>query len=84
MLWQKGINWNDFPSFFKRGRYLQRRSFERTLTDEERAKISPGHRPPGGAIVKRTQVVELDLPPARKIANLAEVLFERAEPRAQP
>ena len=80
MLWQKGVNWNDFPSFFKRGSYLQRRSFERTLTDEERARIPEAHRPPLGATFQRTQVVELDLPPVRKIANLSAVLFERADP----
>jgi tRNA(His) 5'-end guanylyltransferase len=80
MLWQKGVNWNDFPSFFKRGTYLQRRTFDRGLTDEERARIPEPHRPPLGATFKRTQVVELDLPPVRKIANLAAVLFERAEP----
>jgi tRNA(His) 5'-end guanylyltransferase len=76
----KGVNWNDFPSFFKRGTYLQRRSFERTLTDEERARIPEAHRPPIGATFQRTQVVELDLPPVRKIANLSAVLFERVEP----
>ena len=81
MLWQKGVNWNDFPAFFKRGTYLQRRSFERTLTDEERARIPEAHRPAIGATFKRTQVVELELPPVRKIANLSAVLFERAEPQ---
>lgn len=25
MLWQKGINWNDYPNFFKRGIYLRKR-----------------------------------------------------------
>jgi tRNA(His) guanylyltransferase len=80
MLWQKGINWNDFPAFFKRGSYLQRRTFERTLTDEERARIPEPHRPPIGKTFQRTQVVELDLPPVRKIENLAAVLFERADP----
>lgn len=80
MLWQKGVNWNDFPSFFKRGTYLQRRSFERTLSDEERARIPEQHRPPIGATFERTQVVELELPPVRKIENLAAVLFERAVP----
>jgi tRNA(His) 5'-end guanylyltransferase len=45
MLWQKGVNWNDFPAFFKRGTYLQRRTFDRTLTDEERARIPEAHRP---------------------------------------
>ena len=80
MLWQKGVNWNDFPSFFKRGSYLQRRSFQRTLTADERARIPEAHRPPLGATFQRAQVVELDLPPVRKIANLSAVLFERADP----
>lgn len=80
MLWQKGVNWNDFPRFFKRGSYLQRRTYERALTDEERTRIPEPHRPPAGATCRRTQVVELDLPPVRKIANLSAVLFERADP----
>jgi tRNA(His) guanylyltransferase len=80
MLWQKGVNWNDFPGFFKRGTYLQRRTYERTLSDEERARIPEPHRPPIGATFQRTQVVELDLPPVRRIANLSAVLFERADP----
>lgn len=80
MLWQKGINWNDYPRFFKRGTYLQRRAFERTLTDEERARIPEPHRPPVGATFTRKAVVELDLPPLRKLANATAVLFERAEP----
>jgi tRNA(His) guanylyltransferase len=80
MLWQKGVNWNDFPAFFKRGSYLQRRAFDRTLTDKERERIPEAHRPPVGATFQRTQVVALDLPPVRKIANLSAVLFERADP----
>lgn len=82
LLWQMGVNWNDFPRFFKRGTYLQRRAFERTLTDDERARIPERHRPPVDATFQRTQVVELDLPPVRKIANLSAVLFERADPVA--
>jgi tRNA(His) guanylyltransferase len=80
MLWQKGINWNDFPSFFKRGTYLQRRTFDRPLADDERARIPEAHRPPVGATFQRAQVVEIDLPPVRKVENLSAVLFERAEP----
>ena len=83
MLWQKGVNWNDYPSFFKRGTYLQRRTFERTLTEAERARIPEAHRPPLDATFQRTQVVEVELPPVRKIANLAAVLFERAEPQTK-
>lgn len=83
MLWQKGINWNDFPSFFKRGTYLARRTFARTLSDDERARIPEAHRPPEDATFQRTHVVELDLPPVRKLANLTAVLFERAEPQSR-
>ena len=79
MLWQKGVDWNDYPTFFKRGTYLQRRTAARTLTDAERARIPEAHRPPPGATFQRTQVVELELPPVRQIANLGAVLFERAE-----
>ncbi|HEU0031972.1 MAG TPA: tRNA(His) guanylyltransferase Thg1 family protein [Kofleriaceae bacterium] len=80
LLFAKGVNWNDFPSFFKRGTYVQRRAFERTLTGDERARIPEAHRPPLGATFQRTQVIELELPPVRKIANLTAVLFERADP----
>jgi len=83
LLFQKGVNWNDFSSFFKRGTYLQRRTFDRTLTDDERARIPEAHRPPLGATFQRTQVVELDLPPIRQVANATAVLFERAAPEAR-
>ena len=43
-----------FLGFFKRGTYLQRRTFDRTLTDEERARIPEAHRPPADATVQRT------------------------------
>jgi tRNA(His) guanylyltransferase len=35
MLWQKGINWHDYPVRFTRGSYFQRRVIERTFTVEE-------------------------------------------------
>jgi tRNA(His) guanylyltransferase len=80
MLFQRGINWNEYPGFFKRGTYLQRRQVARELTDEERARIPEPHRPPPGALVQRTQIAELDLPPIRKIGNAAAVLFEGVAP----
>jgi tRNA(His) 5'-end guanylyltransferase len=80
LLFQKGINWNDYPAFFKRGTYVQRTTVPRALTDEERAKIPERYRPPADALVDRTQIVELDLPPIRKVANATAVLFEGAAP----
>ncbi len=84
MLWQKGANWNDYPAFFKRGTYLQRRNFQRSLTDEELARIPEKHRPLPDMLVTRSHVVELDLPPVRRIANLHAVLFESAAPEQRP
>lgn len=83
LLWQKGVNWNDFPAFFKRGTYLQRRTFERELTEEERLRIPEAHRPPAGKLFQRASVVDLDLPPIRKVGNALAVLFERADPVAR-
>ena len=83
MLFQKGVNWNDYPAFFKRGTYLQRRSFQCALSDEERPRIPEAHRPAPDTLVTRSQVVELELPPARRIANLAAVLFESADAEAR-
>jgi tRNA(His) guanylyltransferase len=80
MLFQKGINWNDYPSFFKRGTYLQRRSVQRALSDDERQRIPEAHRPAPDALVTRSHVTELDLPPVRRIANLEAVLFSAADP----
>jgi tRNA(His) 5'-end guanylyltransferase len=83
MLFQKGVNWDQYPAFFKRGTYLQRRTFAKTLTDEERARIPEAHRPAPDATFQRTSVVELELPPVRRIGNLNAVLFERADPIAR-
>ena len=86
LLFQRGVNWNDYPPFFKRGTYLQRRAFEQPLTDDERARIPEAHRPAPDAVFTRHAVVELDLPPISTIGNLAAVLFDRAdaEPRTPP
>lgn len=82
MLFQKGINFNDYPAYFKRGTYVKRRSIERLLTEEERVKIPEAHRPDKGIMVTRTNLIELDMPPIRKIQNPIEVLFGDAEPVA--
>lgn len=80
MLHAKRVNFNDFPAFFKRGSLFARRPVERALTDEERARIPEKHRPAEGALVVRTEVVALDLPPLGRITNRAGVLFRGAEP----
>jgi len=53
------------------------------LSDAERARIPEAHRPPADATFERTEVVELEMPPVRKIGNLLAVLVERAAPEAR-
>jgi hypothetical protein len=79
MLFQKGINFNDYPNFFKRGTYVQRVDVWKELTPEELMKIPRQFWPTGQVL--RSEVIELSLPPLSKIANPVEVLFEKALPK---
>jgi tRNA(His) 5'-end guanylyltransferase len=83
MLFQKGVNWNDYPTFFKRGTYLQRRTVQRRFTSEELEKLPPKHeaRRNPELVVERTEVAILDLPPLSKVANRAGVIFLGESPR---
>lgn len=47
MLFAKGINFNDYPYFFKRGTFVRRVKELRTLSDEQLASIPAQHRPTG-------------------------------------
>jgi tRNA(His) 5'-end guanylyltransferase len=83
MLFRKGQNWNDYPAAFKRGTYVQRRSVQRTLTNEEWSRIPEAHRPPRDQLLTRGVISELDLPPIRKLGNAIPVLFYAAEPEGR-
>jgi tRNA(His) 5'-end guanylyltransferase len=43
LLWQKGVNWNDYPAFFKRGTFLQRRKVSRPFTATELQALPAKH-----------------------------------------
>lgn len=83
MLWQKGINWNDYPTFFKRGTYVQRKKVVRKFTADELEKLPPKHeifKNPELAI-ERTDYLELELPKLATIVNRPEVIFFGEEPK---
>jgi tRNA(His) guanylyltransferase len=82
MLWQKGINWNDYPAFFKRGTYIQRRTVIKPFSVEEIDKLPAKHeaRINPDLIVERSEWAVLDMPPLSQIANREAVIFEGAEP----
>jgi len=82
MLWQKGINWNDYPAFFKRGTYIQRKPIMRKFTVDEASSLPPKHeyfRNPD-LIVARQDFIKLELPPLVKIQNRADVIFFGHDP----
>ena len=82
MLFQKGINWNDYPSFFKKGTLLQKRKVSREFTPEEIEDLPPKHnaRKNPGLVFERSEMVELDLPPLMQVDNKVGVLFHQEEP----
>ena len=80
MLLGKGVDWEDYPEFFKRGSYVLQRKIERSLTEEERERIPEAHRPAVGAAFERTCWDVVELPRLRLLKNRAQALFEGAEP----
>lgn len=79
MLFAKGINFNDYPAFFKRGIFARRITVQRQFTAVELAAIPEKHRPKPDSVINRSEIDTFDLPPLNKIANLTDVLFRSAE-----
>lgn len=82
MLKEKGVRWEDYPDFFKRGTYVQRRKTLRKFTAEELDKLPPLHeaRTNPELMVERTDYVALELPPLVRVENRAGVLLRGEEP----
>jgi tRNA(His) guanylyltransferase len=82
MLFQKGVNWNDYPAFFKRGTYVRRCVVQRPFTAQELEALPPLHeaRTNPALLITRNELRVLDLPPLGKLRNRVEVLFDGAEP----
>ncbi len=81
MLFKKGVNFNDYPSFFKRGTFFQRRKALKILSESELALIPEPHRSEvAGKQVERTEVVRLEMPPFGRVKNRVEVVFNGAVP----
>lgn len=72
MLFQKGINFNDYPFWFKRGTFVQRKKVTKVLSLDEMEKIPEKYRPNGP--VERTVIEECDYW-ITKLENPIEQLF---------
>lgn len=80
MLYAKGVNWSNYPYFFKRGIFVRRRNVQRVLSETEWLAIPEKHRPLLCDTVTRSEVISYDLPPLNKVTNRVEVLFHGEDP----
>jgi len=74
MLHDKGVNWNDYPVFFKRGTYVGKRKVMKQLTEKELMNIPEKFRDPGKWF-ERSVVCDLGLQEYTKIHNIKRVFF---------
>lgn len=83
MLFQKGINWNDYQPMFKRGVYIQRRTVHRPFTMIELDKLPPMHeaRKNPGLVVERTEFQVINMPIISTVFNREAVIFDGEEPK---
>lgn len=82
MLHKVGINWNDYPTYFKRGSYAQKVHVMRTYTPSELTKLPPlheAHKNPALQVC-RSEVQFLGMPILATVQNPEEVIYEGADP----
>lgn len=81
MLFQKGVNWNNYPDTFKRGSYFQRKKKLLKFSAEELDRLPEKHaaRANPDLMIERTVVERVKMPPIIKIPNRVEVVFNDAE-----
>lgn len=78
MLFQKGVNWNEYDDGSKRGVYVQKRSYTATALDLDLSDLPEKHAlrvSPDMKVVRR-KVFELQTPPIAKIANFPDLLYK--------
>jgi tRNA(His) guanylyltransferase len=78
MLWQKeNINWNDYPSFFKRGTFYIRR---KVMREPDLSRVPEKHRHKQVGPVEKSEFVYCEMPSFSKVTNREGVLFREEEP----
>lgn len=82
MLFQKGINWNDYPDFFKRGTYARRVEKSIPFSSEELSRLPKKHkaRENPKLLIKRKVVESENLPILSSIKNKVGVLIYGESP----
>lgn len=83
MLFQKGINWNDYPPFFKRGSFIQRATKNIPFSADEIDRLPAKHqaRTNPELLISRSVVKEIDMPPFSQVINRVAVIFHGEDPQ---
>lgn len=79
---QKNINFNDYPSFFKRGSYIRRLKKEIAFTVDEINNLPTKHEAHTNPNLKiiRSVIERIELPPMNKVINKLDVIFNGQPP----
>lgn len=80
MLFAKGINFNDYPAFFKRGTFVRREPVWREFTANELQAIPEMHRPEPYEKVQRSEIKRMDMPRFGSVTNREAVIFDGVNP----
>jgi tRNA(His) guanylyltransferase len=82
MMFAKGVNWNDYPDWYKRGTYVQRQVVARPYTGEEIKTLPPKHAAHVNPelVVSRHTTRVLCFPPLTRVVNRVDVIFHGADP----
>ena len=83
MLFEAGVNWNDYPACFKRGTYVQRKTVRRPFSTNELQLLPEKHeaRHNPALIIERQVCTVLDMPPLGMVTNREDVIFDGAVPQ---
>jgi tRNA(His) 5'-end guanylyltransferase len=79
---EKGVNFNDYPSFFKRGSYIRRvrRMVKFTADEIDRLPAKHEARRNPDLTIDRSVVERVELPPMSRVENKIGVLFRAEDP----
>jgi tRNA(His) guanylyltransferase len=83
MLRAKGVDWDAYPVFFKRGTYVQRRVVRQRFTTDELERLPPKHaaRQNPELEFERTEYAVREMPPLATVTNREAVVFAGEPPR---
>ncbi len=83
MLFQKGVNWDSYPTFFKRGSYVQRKRVLTPFSVEEIERLPEKHnaKKDPNMLIERWVIDVVELPKLSSIENSVEVIVFGEKPK---